>query len=331
MNVWRTSLVVQLCSFWQNSPAGYAPPSHSDNDDIPPLEEVAQDQQQPQPVQPPPPQPPPRPQPEQEPEYQSISVDKILANFGLVLNLQLIPEDERDTDTGAVVRREAAAASAAAADCLARTEFLNIPEELTPAQLISLLHCYPEAAVAACVERMRRPHNLRQIPGTKIVGTPSHPFSGQTVSSPGRPAIISSGQHIPLETTLPLPSLETPLSPTSPQLSPISTPPQLPPPALSLPQIRMLPVPLPPRPVAAQRAPLEPVSASTTRYRHGIPFYPEAETFYNPFDAVTPLPLPLLCYTKPNYALSSDFYSRLAQQQQQHIKGSQPEFIFLFF
>jgi hypothetical protein len=96
-----------LCSFWRNSPEGYAPPSNSDNDDIPPLEEVAQDQQQLQPVQPPPPPPPPlppHPQPEQEPEFQSISIDKMFANFCSVLNLQLIPEDKRDTDAAAIAR-----------------------------------------------------------------------------------------------------------------------------------------------------------------------------------------------------------------------------------
>jgi hypothetical protein len=163
---------------------------------------------------------------------------------------------------------------------------------------------------------MRRPHNLQQIPGTIIVGMPAHPFISQFVSSPARPPIISCGsaQHIPLETTLPLPSPETPLSPVSTPL-----PPPVPPAALALPQIRMLPVPLQPSPVAAQRATLEPVWASTTRYRHGLPYYPEAEPFYDPFDAVarsrSPCPAsPLLLprYTKPKDALSSDFSSRLA-------------------
>jgi hypothetical protein len=46
---------------------------------------------------------PPQPQPEQEP-LQSISLEEIFANLGLVLNLQLIPEDERDTDAPVAVR-----------------------------------------------------------------------------------------------------------------------------------------------------------------------------------------------------------------------------------
>jgi hypothetical protein len=69
MVMWRTSLVF-LCSFRQNSPAGYAPPSDSDNDELAPLEEVAQPEQQQQPP----------PQPEQEP-LQSISMEEIFANF----------------------------------------------------------------------------------------------------------------------------------------------------------------------------------------------------------------------------------------------------------
>jgi hypothetical protein len=86
----------------------------SDDDEIPHLEELAQPDWLPVPPRPPLP-PPPPPQPPQEPEYQSISVDEIFANFCSVLNLQLIPEDERDTDAAAAACPEAATASAAAA------------------------------------------------------------------------------------------------------------------------------------------------------------------------------------------------------------------------
>jgi hypothetical protein len=187
-----------------------------------------------------------------------------------VLNLQLIPEDERDTDAAATACQEAASAAAAAAaasaaSCIARSDYLTVPEEPSPEQLISLLHRYPEAAAAACAERMRRPHNLQ------IFGQQSHPFIGQFISAARPPIYSSGGPHIPLETTSPLPSPDPPLSPVS-----TPSPPPVPPPALAPPQIRMLPVPLPPRPVAAQRATFEPVSASTTRYRHGMPYYPEA-------------------------------------------------------
>jgi hypothetical protein len=139
-------------------------------------------------------------------------------------------------------------------------------------------------------------------------------------NSPQRPgdprcgSRCASGQHVRLETTLSLPSPKPPMSPGS-----TPPPPAVPPPALAVPppalapiaghqhQIRMLPVELsvelPPRPTAAatgrarvrqqqQQQPerhlmhaSKPVSASTTRYRHGLPYYPEAELFFNPFDA----------------------------------------------
>jgi hypothetical protein len=78
------------------------------------------------------------------------------------------------------------------------------------------------------------------------------------------------------------------LSSPKPPLSPRSTPspPPSPPTALAPPQIRMLPVALPPRPGPAAAHTREPVSVSTTRYRHGMQYYPEAEPFFDPFDAV---------------------------------------------
>jgi hypothetical protein len=165
-----------------------------------------------------------------------------------------------------------------------------------PEELISLLHRYPEAAASACAERMRRPHNLQQ---SSIVGWQAHPFIGKFNSSdplrPGDPRCgrCTSGQHIRLETTSPLPSPKPPSSPRSTQ-----SPPTVPPPALApigghQHQVRMLPVVLPLRPTAAAgRARArslaharEPVSVSTTRYRHGLPYYPEAEPFFDLFDA----------------------------------------------
>jgi hypothetical protein len=93
---------------------------------------------------------------------QSISIDEVFANFCSVLNLQLIPEDEHNTYAAADAGREAATAAADAAACLARGDFVDFmrPVTPTPEELISLLHRYPEAAAAACAERMRRPHNL---------------------------------------------------------------------------------------------------------------------------------------------------------------------------
>jgi hypothetical protein len=130
---------------------------------------------------------------------------------------------------------------------------------------------------------MRRPHNLQ------IVGRQSHPFIGQFINAAEPPSCghrsgppswghCGSGQHVRLETTSPLPSPEPPLSPVS-----TPSPPPVPPPALAPPQIRMLPVPLPPRPVVAHAR--APVSVSTTRYRHSMPYYPEAEPFYDLFAA----------------------------------------------
>jgi hypothetical protein len=154
MNMWCTTAVV-MCSFRRNSPTGYAPPIYSDDEDILPLKELAQPDWLPvQLPAPPPPQAPPPPHPLPEPEFQSITVDKNFANFCSVLNLQLIPEDERDTDAAAAARQEAATAAAAAASRIARADYLTVPEELSPEQLISLLHHYPEAAAAACAERM---------------------------------------------------------------------------------------------------------------------------------------------------------------------------------
>jgi hypothetical protein len=80
--------------------------------------------------------------------------------------MQLLPEDERDTDAAAAACREAA--TAAAASCIARADYLTVPGEPSPEELISLLHRYPEAAAAACAERMRRLHNLQQ--SSTIVG-----------------------------------------------------------------------------------------------------------------------------------------------------------------
>jgi hypothetical protein len=206
MNMWCTTAVV-MCSFRRNSPTGYAPPIYSDDEDILPLKELAQPDWLPvQLPAPPPPQAPPPPHPLPEPEFQSITVDKNFANFCSVLNLQLIPEDERDTDAAAAARQEAATAAAAAASRIARADYLTVPEELSPEQLISLLHHYPEAAAAACAERMRRTHNLQ------IVGWQSHPFIGQFINAAEPPSCshrsgppscgrCGSEQHVRLETT----------------------------------------------------------------------------------------------------------------------------------
>jgi hypothetical protein len=239
---------------------------------------------------------------------QSISIDEIFANFRSVLNLQLIPEDERNTDAAAA-RREAATAAAAAATRLAQADFVDFvrPMTPTPQELISLLHRYPEAAAAACAERMRRPHNLQS---SIVVGRQAHPYIGQ-FNSPQRPGDPrcerwAHGQHVRLETTSPLPYPEPPTSPWSTPPPPITPPPPaVPPPALApltghKHQIRMLPAELPPRPTAAvsgragaiqqqQERHLtrssEPVSASTTRYPYGMGYLQEAELFFDPFDA----------------------------------------------
>jgi hypothetical protein len=280
MIVWRTTAVV-LCSFRHNSPAGPAIDSddkHDDHNDLPELEDIVQPewlpvQLPPQPLPPPPPPPPPPLQP-----LQSISVDEIFANFCSVLNRQLIPEDEQDTDATAC-REAATAAAAAAASRIARADYLTVPVEPSPEELISLLNPYPEAAAAACTESMRQPHNLQ----STIVGRQAHPFIGQFVNTADPPRLgpscghCSSGQHIRLDTTLLLPSPEPP---SSPRLTPL--PPPVPLPALLPPQIRILPVTLPPRQVpAAARARAhslaharKPVSVSTTRYRHGMRYYP---------------------------------------------------------
>jgi hypothetical protein len=127
MSVWRTTAVV-LCSFRHKSPAGPAIDSddkHDNHNDLPELEDIIQPDWLPvQTPQPPPPPPPPPPKP-----IKSISVDKIFANFCSVLNLQLIPEDERDTDAAATACREAATAAAAAASCIARADYLTVPVE----------------------------------------------------------------------------------------------------------------------------------------------------------------------------------------------------------
>jgi hypothetical protein len=72
-------------------------------------------------------------------------MDKVFANFCSVLNLQLIPEDERNTDAAAAARQEAATAAAAAAARLARGDFVDFVRPVTPMpeELISLLHRYP--------------------------------------------------------------------------------------------------------------------------------------------------------------------------------------------
>jgi hypothetical protein len=275
MSAWRSAIV--LCNFRHNSPAG--PVINSDNehddrnqhdiDDLPELENIIQPDwlpvqpppppgpptplpqpMTPLPGPPPPPPPPPPPQP-----TKSISIDKVFANFRSVLNLQLIAEDEQNTDADAA-RQQAAAAVAR----LARADFVDSvrPVTPTPEELISLLHHYPEAAATACAERMGRPHNLQ----SSIVGRQAHPYIGQFISPqrPGDPRCgrCTSGQHVRLETTSPLPS---PDPPTSPRSTP--KPPAVPPPALAVPppalapiaghqhQIRMLPVELPPRPTAA--------------------------------------------------------------------------------
>jgi hypothetical protein len=256
MSVWRTTAVV-LCSFRHKSPAGPGIDSdhkYDDHDNLPELEDIIQLDWLP--VQPPPP--PPQP-------IQSISVDEIFANFCSVLNLQLIPEDEQDTDAAAAACREAAT-------------------EPSPEELISLLHRYLEAAATALAERMRRPHNLQQ--SSTIVGRQAHPFIGQfNTSDPPRPGDprcgrCTSGQHLQLETTSPLPSPEPPSSPRSTPLPPPVLRPALAPIVGHQHQIRMLPVLLPPRPTAAAAAgrarahslahARKPVSVSTTRYRHGM-------------------------------------------------------------
>jgi hypothetical protein len=119
MSAWA----IMLCYFRHKSPAG--PVVHSDDehddrnqhdlDDLPQLENIIQPDWTPlqQPVTPLP-VPPPPPQPTQR-----ISIDEIFANFHCVLNLQLIPEDERNTDAAAAARREATTAAAAAAARLA--------------------------------------------------------------------------------------------------------------------------------------------------------------------------------------------------------------------
>jgi hypothetical protein len=123
----------------------------------------------------------------------------------------------------------------------------------TPEELISLLHRYPEAAATACAEIMRQPHNLQ----SSIVGWQAHPYIGQFNSSdplrPGDPRCghCTSGQHVRLETTSPLPSPYPPTSPGSTPSLPAVPPTILAPIAGHQHQIRMLPVELPPRPAAA--------------------------------------------------------------------------------
>jgi hypothetical protein len=91
-------------------------------------------------------------------------LEEVFSNFCSVLNLQLIPDDERNTDAAATACREATTAAAAAAARLAREDFVDFvrPVTPTPEELVSFLHCYPTAAAAACVERMRRQSTVGQ-------------------------------------------------------------------------------------------------------------------------------------------------------------------------
>jgi hypothetical protein len=91
---------IVLCSFRHKSPAGPVVNSDDEHDDrdqhdhdnLPDLVDIIQPDWLPLPITPPP-RPPPQPQP-----TQSVTMDKVFANFCSVLNLQLIPEDERNTD-----------------------------------------------------------------------------------------------------------------------------------------------------------------------------------------------------------------------------------------
>jgi hypothetical protein len=163
------------------------------------------------------------------------------------------------------------------------------PVTPTQEELISLLHRYPEAAAAACAERMRRPHNLQ----SSTVGQP-HPFIGQ-FNSPQRPGDprcgrCTHGQHVRLDTTLPLPSPEPPASPRLTPPPPATTPPQpqpRPPPRFSTPppprsvrapalrsiagyegQIRMLPGPTPA--VSRRARARQTAAAATTGTRSNV-------------------------------------------------------------
>jgi hypothetical protein len=144
---------IVLCSFRHKAPAGPVVDSddkHDDRDqhnldDLPDLVDIIQPDWLPLPITPPPP-PPPPPQPQ---PTQSVTMDEVFGNFRSVLNLQLIPDDERNTDAAAAACREATTAAAAAR--LAREDFVDFvrPVTPTPEALVSFLHRYPEAAAAA--------------------------------------------------------------------------------------------------------------------------------------------------------------------------------------
>jgi hypothetical protein len=111
---------VVLCSFRHKVPAGQVIDSddkHDDRDehdldDLPNLEDIIQ----PAVIQPhdifflstittPPPPPPPPPQPPtQPPSLQTVTLEEVFGNFRSVLNLQLIPDDERNTEADATAR-----------------------------------------------------------------------------------------------------------------------------------------------------------------------------------------------------------------------------------
>jgi hypothetical protein len=149
-----------------------------------------------QPVTPLPLPPPPPPQP-----TQSISIDEIFAHFRSVLNLQLIPEDERNTDATAAARREAAttAAAAAAAARLARADFVDFvrPVTPTPEELISLLHRYPEGAASALP-----PRSTAAATGRARVRQQQRHLTPFDAASPNSSASSNSSEKIYIPVTL---------------------------------------------------------------------------------------------------------------------------------